>query len=1585
LVISAKDAGRMTYVTWMGLQTAPLNTTWPSYSFGAEESAPTTIYWTSPTPANNTNNFTYGMVYNFTISSGTISTGGNKIEVDGTNYSCVLSGDSLGCAVTLNYTHHIFNNTYSIKAFGNVSGTITTGNETTREIPYYGCGNTGSGTMLGNVSTTGTCFTFNATSTTFDCAGYRLTGDNSGTTDYGIDINDKNTFSVQNCDIFNFYEGIRVDDDTIQAGNIGNSTFQNQTQAGVRIVKADNIIVQNNTFQHQPNHGVELNANATYCNLTNNTITNITWNGFRVDSSGFNRFEQNTMDGTGHGFWFSDYGTGGAGGAINNTIFNNTIDISNETGIAITAGGTDLTGNNITNNTIGAYTAGIYLTDNANNTVIDDNIIYKGNESIYILNANGTTGDNNRLYNASYVSLLLNSSSAVDYTISLTGTLFDNPAGGLINYTNLTISDTFNNEAYSINWTTNSTSLSSPSTVSFEQKFINISIEAGSPSIDTLTWYWTDAETSGYTESYIGLWKYNGSWSSVDNTPDTANNQIAISALSSFSDFALLEKGGYPYWASPTPPNNTNNFTYGMVYNFTISSGTISTGGNKIEVDGTNYSCVLSGDSLGCAVTLNYTHHIFNNTYDLKAFGNISGTITTGNETTREIPYYGCGNTGSGTMLDDVSSTTTSCFTFNSSDVDFNCAGKTLDGNDIANTYGFHIDIKKNTSIEDCTITDYDMGIYFESLVNESNVTNTTISSCSVGIELTGDTFNITIANNTISSASNGIITFGAGNSTFQNNTVYSSTTGIAFSDGTNNTVTGNTVYSNTNGIHLYGDSYDNDLSDNNAYLNTYGIYFNSAPNCTSTNDTAYSNSNYGIYLTTNSDYLTITNATAYNNTNDGLYITGSDNNTITNITSYNNTDYGIRIASSSNNSITTGSIYRNSKGGFFVSSANMTNSTDLHLYNNTWDYNATAGASAMVTYHTNLTIDDSTGTMQNYTSITIDDAVTASTAYAINWTTNSTATRGGYFSFANKYVRMNITTGTPSIDALTWHWADSELGATYNETNFHLYKYNNSWHSINSTPDTTNNQLKLFSLTSFSIFGILEQNTTVYFTNPTPANLTNHTNLTITINLSTDVVATDPCYITVDGTNQTGTIDTATNKSCTYNITPSSHGHVYSLTGWMNISSIMVQANETNRTFRWYNATRCINLTDVFNLTMNTSAYAKVGDTKLYVKANLTLNNTCAASITNLEYDINDSTAEGNWSVRQLNFTSLQLRNVSAYQFRIPLNFTDEGEVGGYSFFARPYNHHYHINTTYNRNVTQMRVNISAVGDEHMLYKCEEEDCDLVEADWNSTTLTYTLTSGRIYRTGDELDDLDYIVSWSYAGDTQDGGGGGDAILEPPPANDTEEEEEEEEEAPEDDQNDYPDPNEDTEFYLSQEGMASGDSRIATAIARASGGNIKMLPYTCDSFWAESLGEWAGILDFLFCEWKGILSLYLKQFGGFINMALIALLTFIYMGVKSKNRDTRAFQALMVVGIITLVLGLNFIFFSLMMLILILSGETATATATTETIPQTTDSTHAPTLSLADVEETPTDDGSWKYMLIGFCFVLVAMRMFKK
>lgn len=404
----------------------------------------TILNFVSPTPLNGVNNFTYGMVFNYS-STTVLGNSDNYIEIDGTNRTCTLGAGNLSCSYTLPYTEHLFNNSYDLKAWANISGTYNT-NATLYNFSYYGCGYIQSNaTMLGHANRTGgTCFTTNATNNLIiNGAGYAIGGNDAATTT-GIHINYTNNTVIQNAIIENFYTGI----------------YTQGTETNVT-----------NTTIRDCSYGMDIESGT---NLTNSSIYNNTIIGIQV------RGTESVI--------------------YNNSIYNNT-----NTNLYIAANNVNASDNLLYNSTIGIDAR------ERNNVSFSFNHYHNNTWDLAI---NGTN------YNATYE-------------------LFDSN-GSMANYTNISFSVANTNGTINLTWARNSSTLPS-GTRSFIGKYLNISSGAGTPILDTITFNWLTTEIGTFTESKFHLYKYNGTWTDLNNTPDTANNQLKLSALYPAGHYAIME------------------------------------------------------------------------------------------------------------------------------------------------------------------------------------------------------------------------------------------------------------------------------------------------------------------------------------------------------------------------------------------------------------------------------------------------------------------------------------------------------------------------------------------------------------------------------------------------------------------------------------------------------------------------------------------------------------------------------------------------------------------------------------------------------------------------------------------------------------------------------------------------------------------------------------------------------------------------------------------------------------------------------------------------------------------------------------
>jgi hypothetical protein len=151
--------------------------------------------------------------------------------------------------------------------------------------------------------------------------------------------------------------------------------------------------------------------------------------------------------------------------------------------------------------------------------------------------------------------------------------------GNISNYTNLSMSDSMvaTAEMYWINW--NTTPIPVPGSYESFGKFIAITSDYGTPSIDTIMWTWLDSESASYDEDDFVLFKSNGTWTVLNDTPDTTNNMFSLSGLIGSGDYGILFS------------SDTCTYTTGSNWNINASDYCNIT----TDVDMAGYNFTLSG------------------------------------------------------------------------------------------------------------------------------------------------------------------------------------------------------------------------------------------------------------------------------------------------------------------------------------------------------------------------------------------------------------------------------------------------------------------------------------------------------------------------------------------------------------------------------------------------------------------------------------------------------------------------------------------------------------------------------------------------------------------------------------------------------------------------------------------------------------------------------------------------------------------------------------------------------------------------------------------------------------------------------
>ena len=219
--------------------------------------------------------------------------------------------------------------------------------------------------------------------------------------------------------------------------------------------------------------------------------------------------------------------------------------------------------NNLTSDNASSSAFGFYMNRSNLNQLYNDIAFNNSNSGLVMQDSNQTLVQGMHLYNNSADILVENTSSPM--SLNLSAVIFDNPAGSMQNYTNLSINDSMaSGETYSISWASNSSSLPAGK-VSFAQKFVNISTISGTPSIDSIVWTWLSSELTGYNVSRFQLWKYNSSgWTRLNSTP---NNALSLSGMNPLSIYGILQDN------DTTPP------VVNLISPVSVASSNVSTVG----------------------------------------------------------------------------------------------------------------------------------------------------------------------------------------------------------------------------------------------------------------------------------------------------------------------------------------------------------------------------------------------------------------------------------------------------------------------------------------------------------------------------------------------------------------------------------------------------------------------------------------------------------------------------------------------------------------------------------------------------------------------------------------------------------------------------------------------------------------------------------------------------------------------------------------------------------------------------------------------------------------------------------------------
>ncbi|MFH1630803.1 MAG: NosD domain-containing protein, partial [Candidatus Aenigmatarchaeota archaeon] len=316
-----------------------------------------------------------------------------------------LSNNYWGTTNTTTINNSIYDGK-NVSAWGNATFTPFLTEAYTPSASALSCGDTitSNTTLTENLTSNGSCFTIGANDITLDCAGYSITGNQSGS---AINITSYNSTVVKNCVITNFTRAIVAD--TANYLNItNNSLYNNSGDPSVYTLEfvqnVNHSSITYNRIYNNSVHGIFLNSASTNNTIMYNNISENSAGSVFIIFSSNNTVVSNTMASNTYGAIFLS--------AYNNTISSNTI-ANNTQGVVLviqstynnftdniiannTAYGISMTNNvaisdvsnntfnnffrnNITDNGVGIYS----FQNNTNNTYINNTIANNTNQSFY--------------------------------------------------------------------------------------------------------------------------------------------------------------------------------------------------------------------------------------------------------------------------------------------------------------------------------------------------------------------------------------------------------------------------------------------------------------------------------------------------------------------------------------------------------------------------------------------------------------------------------------------------------------------------------------------------------------------------------------------------------------------------------------------------------------------------------------------------------------------------------------------------------------------------------------------------------------------------------------------------------------------------------------------------------------------------------------------------------------------------------------------------------------------------------------------------------------------------------------------------
>ena len=955
------------------------------------------------------------------------------------------------------------------------------------------------------------CVVINAPNVVFDCAGYGITGNSSGST-IAIMVNSTgNGAIIKNCPAISNYSYAFY---TSSASNLSitNSTAFNISQDGFHIAGGSNINVTNDVAKNSPSAGGFDAAGGSGIIFGNDSAYNMS-EGFRTQTNSV-QIVNNTVSNasafaiissmssqdniTGNTVTMSHFGIEGSMGAdlliLNNTVMNNTNGInlvlvnssvvSNNAVSNTTQDGIELSScmfDNVTNNSAyGSFVSGFWVTGSSGNNILSNSAYNNSNDGITVI-----YGSNNNTIasNLAYGNFL----TGVDVIHSCdNNTVVNNTANGNLHYAGIII--------YEANY-----SLVANNTVYNNSQGIYLWEYSYFNRIANNTVY-NNTLLSGYGGITINA---NSSWNSI--TGNTVYNNPT---------YGIGIYGGY----SPSDGNNVSgNVAYNNTYDYYVY--------NSSQNTFTNNSAMGSMSTAGFYALNSTGNGMFNNTANKTNIGfyldGSNGTDMSGNFASQGTTgYYLTGSDDNSLYWNNASFGSQHGFYLLGSD------SNVLSEN-YANSNSYNGYLVDSSSYNNLTaniawmdgLSGSDDGFsIFDTSDNNTLSGNFALSGDRDGFSLNGASGNVLSDNTAIGNSRYGYYLYYSDGNTLSGNNVSNDNTGFDISQSNANTLSGNIAHDNP-ASNIYLDNSDsnnltantvyNGASDNSFFVNgsgnnitgntehntvgDAGMWLAGDSNIVSGN-TFLNNGDEGVSVDGNGNTLAGNNAS--NNAWAGFAVYGADN-ILSGDSADNNSgmspSYGFMVfangttmandtaagngigfsVSQGINTLSGDKASGNTQYGILIQDAPLASLAGEHYYNNGVDMEVQSTGMPFPYTLSGVVFDEPAGDMQNFTTITLQDNVKLSSSYLLSWSPQPATPPAK--DFAGKYLRISNLTPNVSIGSVTWQWSPSEL-TNYTESQFVLVRYDTSWSVVASNPNQTTHSMTAANLSPSSVYAIFQE-----------------------------------------------------------------------------------------------------------------------------------------------------------------------------------------------------------------------------------------------------------------------------------------------------------------------------------------------------------------------------------------------------------------------------------------------------------------------------------------------------------------------------